>query len=75
MLKFDPDDPDDDEPSGPPPKVTIKLAGDDVRSSEPGDGACDQGVPDKSHQNMQHEQQKVKQQQQLIFLRMTVLLI
>jgi hypothetical protein len=60
MLKFDPDDPDDDEPNGAPPKVTIKLGGDDVRPSEPSDGAGDRSVPDKSRQNTQHEQQKVK---------------
>jgi hypothetical protein len=60
MLKFDPDDPDDDEPNGVPPKVTIKLGGDDVRPSEPTDGAGDRSVPDKSRQNTQHEQQKVK---------------
>ncbi|PNF24471.1 Nipped-B-like protein [Cryptotermes secundus] len=61
MLKFDPDDPDDDEPSGPPPKVTIKLGGDDMRPSEPADAGCDQGIPDKSRQHMQHEQQKVQE--------------
>jgi hypothetical protein len=60
MLKFDPDDPDDDEPNGAPPKVTIKLGGDDVRPSEQSDGAGDRSVPEKSRQNTQHEQQKVK---------------
>ena len=60
MLKFDPDDPDDDDTSAAPPKVTIKLGGDDVRPSEPGDGAGDRNVPDKARQNTQHEQQKVK---------------
>lgn len=57
MLKFDPDDPDDDDPSGAPPKITVKLGGDDVRPSEPSDSG---GVPDKSRQNTQHEEQKVK---------------
>jgi hypothetical protein len=60
MLKFDPDDPDDDDPSAAPPKVTIKLGGDDVRPSEPSDGAGDRNVPDKARQNTQHDQQKVK---------------
>jgi len=62
MLKFDPDDPDDDEPNGAPPKVTVKLGGDDVRPSEPSDGGGDRGVPDKSRQNTQHEEQKVRKQ-------------
>lgn len=60
MLKFDPDDPDDDDTNAAPPKVTIKLGGDDVRPSEPSDGAGDRNVPDKAKQNTQHEQQKVK---------------
>jgi cohesin loading factor subunit SCC2 len=58
MLKFDPDDPDDDDTNAAPPKVTIKLGGDDVRPSEPSDGAGDRNVPDKAKQNTQHEQQK-----------------
>jgi hypothetical protein len=60
MLKFDPDDPDDDDPNAAAPKVTIKLGGDDVRPSEPTDGAGDKNVPDKARQNTQHDQQKVK---------------
>jgi hypothetical protein len=63
MLKFDPDDPDDDDTSAAPPKVTIKLGGDDVRPSEPSDGAGDRNVPDKAKQNTQHEQQKVKKRE------------
>lgn len=61
MLKFDPDDPDDDEPNGAPPKITVKLGGDDVRPSEPSDSGGDRGVPDRSRQNTQHEEQKVKE--------------
>jgi hypothetical protein len=61
MLKFDPDDPDDDEPNGAPPKITVKLGGDEVRQSEPSDGGADRGVPDRSRQNAQHEEQKVKE--------------
>jgi hypothetical protein len=60
MLKFDPDDPDEDDTNTAPPKVTIKLGGDDVRPSEPSDGAGDRNVPDKARQNTQHDQQKVK---------------
>jgi hypothetical protein len=61
MLKFDPDDPDDDEPNGAVPKITVKLGGDDVRPSEPSGGGGDRGVPDKPRQNTQHEGQKVKE--------------
>ena len=71
MLKFDPDDPDDDDTSAAPPKVTIKLGGDDVRPSEPSDGAGDRNVPDKAKQNTQHEQQKVKKRE-FVFLCVTV---
>ncbi|XP_069694432.1 nipped-B-like protein A [Periplaneta americana] len=60
MLKFDPDDPDDDEPNGTVPKVTVKLV-DEVRPSEPGDVGGDKGVPDKSRQNTQHEDHEVQE--------------
>jgi hypothetical protein len=73
MLKFDPDDPDDDEPNGAPPKVTIKLGGDDVRPSQPSDGAGIRNVPDKSRQNTQHEQQKVKTE--FVILHMTLFIV
>ena len=55
MLKFDPDDPDDDEPNGTAPKVTVKIGGEEVKP-EAVDGSTDK---DKSRQNMQHEDQKV----------------